>query len=67
MENQNISKIQVRPLQIEDYSQLAQSFRRVYADGSDVFWTKEQIVTLLRIFPEGQVVTVVDDKIVVCL
>ena len=66
MENQNISKIQVRPLQIEDYSQLAQSFRRVYADGSDVFWTKEQIVTLLRIFPEGQVVTVVDDKIVGC-
>ena len=66
MENQNISKIQVRPLQIEDYSQLAQSFRRVYADGSDVFWTKEQIVTLLCIFPEGQVVTVVDDKIVGC-
>ena len=66
MENQNISKIQVRPLQIEDYSQLAQSFRRVYAGGSDVFWTKEQIVTLLRIFPEGQVVTVVDDKIVGC-
>ena len=66
MQNQNISKIQVRPLQIEDYSQLAQSFRRVYADGSDVFWTKEQIVTLLRIFPEGQVVTVVDDKIVDC-
>ena len=66
MENQNISKIQVRPLQIEDYQQLAQSFRRVYADGSDVFWTHEQIETLLRIFPEGQVVTVADDKIVGC-
>ena len=66
MENQNISKIQLRPLQIEDYQQLAQSFRRVYADGSDVFWTHEQIETLLRIFPEGQVVTVADDKIVGC-
>ena len=66
MENQNISKIQVRPLQIEDYQQLAQSFRRVYADGSDVFWTHKQIETLLRIFPEGQVVTVADDKIVGC-
>lgn len=66
MENQNISKIQVRPLQIDDYQQLAQSFRRVYADGSDVFWTHEQIETLLRIFPEGQVVTVADDKIVGC-
>lgn len=66
MENQNIGKIQVRPLQIEDYGQLAQSFRRVYSDGSDVFWTHEQIETLLRIFPEGQVVTVADDKIVGC-
>ena len=66
MENQNISKIQLRPLQIEDYQQLAQSFRRVYADGSDVFWTHEQIETLLRIVPEGQVVTVADDKIVGC-
>ena len=30
------------------------------------FWTHEQIETLIRIFPEGQVVTVVDDKIVGC-
>ena len=66
MEKQNISKIQVRPLQIEDYSQLAQSFHRVYADGSDVFWTHKQIETLLHIFPEGQIVTVVDNKIVGC-
>ena len=66
MENQSITKIQVRPLQIEDYGQLAQSFRRVYSDGSDVFWTHEQIETLLRIFPEGQVVTVADDKIIGC-
>ena len=66
MEEQNIGKVLVRPLQIEDYAQLAQSFRRVYSDGSDVFWTHHQIETLLRIFPEGQVVTVADDKIVGC-
>ena len=66
MEKQNISKIQVRPLQIEDYNQLAQSFHRVYADVSDVFWTHKQIETLLHIFPEGQIVTVVDNKIVGC-
>ena len=66
MENQSITKIQVRPLQIEDYGQLAQSFRRVYSDGSDVFWTRGQIQKLIDIFPEGQIVTVVDDKIVGC-
>ena len=54
----NTSKIQIRPLQMDDYTQLAQSFKRVYADGSDVFWTRKQIETLLRLFPEGQIVTV---------
>lgn len=66
METPNINKVQVRPLQIEDYSQLAKSFRRVYADGSDVFWTRAQIEKLLKIFPEGQIVTVADNKIVGC-
>ena len=62
-----INKVQIRNLQIEDYDQLAQSFTRVYSDGSDVFWTHKQIEKLIRIFPEGQIVTVVDEKIVVVL
>ena len=61
-----INKVKIRPLQIEDYSQLAKTFSRTYTDGSDVFWTHEQIEKLIRIFPEGQVVTVVDNKIVGC-
>lgn len=65
METLHINKVEVRNLQMEDYAQLAQSFTRVYAD-KDVFWTREQIKKLITIFPEGQVVTVVDDKIVGC-
>ena len=61
-----INKVQIRTLQMEDYEQLSQSFTRVYSDGSDVFWTREQIKKLIDIFPEGQIVTVVDDKIVGC-
>jgi len=61
-----ISKVGIRSLQIEDYDQLAQSFKRTYSDGSDVFWSHKQIEKLIRIFPEGQVVTVVDNKIVGC-
>ena len=61
-----INKVQIRNLQIEDYDQLAQSFTRVYSDGSDVFWTHKQIEKLIRIFPEGQIVTVVDEQIVGC-
>lgn len=60
-----INKVELRNLQMEDYAQLSQSFTRVYAD-KDVFWTKEQIKKLITIFPEGQIVTVVDDKIVGC-
>ena len=60
-----INRVEVRNLQMEDYAQLAQSFTRVYAD-KDVFWTREQIHKLVEIFPEGQIVTVVDDRIVGC-
>ena len=67
MKQKEINKVEIRNLQKEDYDQLASSFTRVYADGSDVFWTPEQIDKLIRIFPEGQIVTVVDDKIVACL
>ena len=61
-----INKVAIRTLQLSDYEQLSQSFRRVYADGSDVFWTREQIEKLITIFPEGQIVTVVGNKIVGC-
>lgn len=60
-----INKVEVRNLQLSDYNQLAQSFTRVYAD-KDVFWTHAQIKKLITIFPEGQIVVVVDDKIVGC-
>mgnify|MGYP001537371359 FL=1 len=59
MDEIKINKVQIRNLQIEDYDQLAQSFTRVYSDGSDVFWTHKQIEKLIRIFPEGQIVTAV--------
>ena len=66
MDITKINKVEIRNLQREDYDQLASSFTRVYADGSDVFWTPAQIDKLIRIFPEGQIVVVVDDKIVGC-
>ena len=42
MESHNISKVELRNLQMEDYDQLARSFKRIYGD-EDVFWTKAQI------------------------
>ena len=65
METSHSNKVELRNLQMDDYEQLARSFKRIYAD-SDVFWTRQQIKKLLTIFPEGQVVIIVDDKIVGC-
>ena len=50
MDEMKINKVQIRNLQMADYEQLAQSFKRVYADGSDVFWTRGQIAKLIKIF-----------------
>ena len=61
-----INKVTIRPLQRNDYKQLVQSFTRTYSDGSDVFWSRKQIDKLITIFPEGQLVAVVDKKIVGC-
>ena len=61
-----INKVTIRSLQIDDYVQLVQSFRRTYTDGSDVFWSQGQIEKLIAIFPEGQIVAVADKKIVGC-
>lgn len=60
-----VNKVEIRNLRIEDYAQLAQSFKRVYAD-KDTFWSHESIEKLIKIFPEGQIVAVVDDKIIGC-
>ena len=49
-----INKVELRTLRMEDYDQLAGSFKRIYGD-SDEFWTHAQIKKLITIFPEGQV------------
>lgn len=63
--NRNIKQVELRTLRMDDYDQLARSFKRIYAD-EDVFWTRKQIKKLIDIFPEGQVVVVADGKIVGC-
>ena len=47
-QNRQISKIDLRTLQMSDYDQLAGSFHRIYAD-HDVFWTHEQIKKLITL------------------
>lgn len=57
--------IDVRTLNKKDYRDLKISMTEAY-DGVGDAWTKENIVDLIDIFPEGQIAVEVDGKVVAC-
>src|SRR5690606_19597241 len=61
---QEISKVELRNLQIEDYKQLKKSMIEAYPDMENSYWDEKHIKKLLKIFPEGQVVIVADGVVV---
>jgi predicted amidohydrolase/GNAT superfamily N-acetyltransferase len=61
---QEIKKIEVRHLRIEDYIELLDSMKEAYKDMQGIYWKEHHISKLLELFPEGQIVVVADDKVV---
>ena len=59
-----IKKIEVRLLKLDDYIGLTDSMEEAYKNWHGNIWSQEQINRLLEIFPEGQMVVVVNDKVV---
>lgn len=59
-----ISKVELRNLQIEDYKQLKLSMQHAYGELEQSYWQEKEIKKLLKIFPEGQLVVLVDGKVV---
>ncbi|MEN2486605.1 bifunctional GNAT family N-acetyltransferase/carbon-nitrogen hydrolase family protein [Flavobacterium sp. B11] len=59
-----IKKVELRNLEIEDYKQLKKSMIESYPEMADSYWRSEDIERLLAIFPEGQLVILVDGKVV---
>lgn len=59
-----IKKVELRNLEIEDYKQLKKSMIESYPEMVDSYWGSEDIERLLSIFPEGQLVILVDGKVV---
>lgn len=59
-----INKVELRNLQIEDYKQLKTSMLHAYQEFDEPYWEEEEIERLLSLFPEGQIVILVDDKVV---
>lgn len=62
--SQNIKTVELRNLQLEDYKQLKSSMIEAYPNMENSYWKEEQIESLLEIFPEGQLVIVVDGVVV---
>lgn len=59
-----INKVELRNLRIEDYKELKNSMMEAYSELENSYWKERDIQKLLSIFPEGQLVIVVDDKVV---
>ncbi|KAF2335471.1 bifunctional GNAT family N-acetyltransferase/carbon-nitrogen hydrolase family protein [Flavobacterium daemonense] len=59
-----IKKVELRNLEIEDYKQLKNSMIQSYPEMANSYWESDDIERLLQVFPEGQLVILVDGKVV---
>jgi predicted amidohydrolase/GNAT superfamily N-acetyltransferase len=59
-----INKVELRNLRIEDYKELKKSMMEAYSELENAYWKEHHINKLLTIFPEGQLVILVDGKVV---
>ena len=59
-----IDKIEVRNLNIEDFSALISDLKSLPNEELAVQWSESQIKKLLGVFPEGQIVVLVNGMVV---
>lgn len=55
--------VELRNLQASDYKELAEAMKAAYVDIDEAPWDRKQIEKLLRIFPEGQICVLVNNKV----
>lgn len=60
------AKIELRNLSVTDYKELKISMIQSYQSLGGKIWSEEDIVKLIKIFPEGQFCIVMDNKIAGC-
>ncbi|TQD33369.1 carbon-nitrogen hydrolase family protein [Haloflavibacter putidus] len=59
-------QIELRYLSLSDFSELKEVFLEIYGDVPDAYWKKEELQGLLKTFPKGQVVVLVNGKLAGC-
>ncbi len=66
MKIEEIENIELVYLNLEDYQELKKAMIQAYSSMPDEYWEEEHIGSLIRKFPEGQVVIKINDKIAGC-
>lgn len=61
-----IDNIELLFLSLDDYEELKEVMQEVYDNMESSYWRKQQIQSLINIFPEGQVVIKADGQIAAC-
>ncbi len=66
MIKEDIEKIELRSLKLEDFDDIHEILGRVYKNWENPYWKKEQIEKLINIFPQGQIAVTANEKVVGC-
>ncbi len=66
MEDQKIENIELRYLTVDNFQELKDATLESYGGIMNSFWEKQHIERLTSIFPEGQVVLIIDGNIAGC-
>lgn len=60
----DLKKIETRHLEVDDYWEMLSSMREAYKNWNGALWSKDDIRNLVSKFPEGQMVILVNNKVV---
>ncbi len=63
---ENIENIELQFLSIDDYEELKAAMIEAYPTMPDSYWKKSEIASLIKKFPEGQVVVKINNEFAGC-
>ncbi|WP_198439711.1 carbon-nitrogen hydrolase family protein [Pareuzebyella sediminis] len=66
MISKEIENVELKFLDLKDYQELKTAMKEVYKSLPDSYWDEKQIRTLIKMFPEGQVVIKVNGQLAGC-
>ena len=64
--SKDIENVELKFLGLKDYQELKMAMKEVYQNMPDSYWNEKQIRSLIKLFPEGQVVIKVNGQLAGC-